>query len=244
VEQLRRANALRAQFTSYLSHEFRTPLDSVIALSGLLLNRLDGDLTTEQEKQVLLMRRSAQDLLNLVDDLLDTARVEAGQVVIRPSDFSVTDLFSALRATLRPLLTSSTVSLLFDEAADLPTLHSDEARLSQILRNFIANALKFTERGEIRVRAQREGSEHIRFSVSDTGVGIEPDSLGQLFHDFSRLEGPLQRRVKGTGLGLALSKKLALMLGGDVGVESQLGVGSTFFVELPLVLPGPEAEPS
>jgi len=241
LEQLRRSNALRAQFTSYLSHEFRTPLDSMLALTGLLLDRVDGDLTPEQEKQVGYVRRSARDLLDMVDDLLDTARVEAGQVTVRPERFTVGDLFSALRATLRPLLTTDAVALLFEDPAGIPELHTDEAKVTQILRNLIANGLKFTERGEIRVRARAEG-EAVRFEVQDTGVGIAPEDQQWIFEDFTRVEGEVRRRVKGTGLGLPLSRKLAGLLGGEITVESAPGKGSRFVVVLPRELPETDQE--
>ena len=234
VEQLRRSNALRAQFTSYLSHEFRTPLDSMLALSGLLLNRVDGELTEEQEKQVKFLRRSARDLLDMVDDLLDTARVDAGQVQVRPVRFGIADLFSALRATLRPLLTTESVSLVFQEAAGVPEMVTDEAKVTQILRNLISNALKFTERGEIRVRADAlDGGQRVRLSVADTGIGVAPEKQQWIFEDFAQIDGVVQRKVKGTGLGLPLSRKLARLLGGEVYVESGPGAGSVFSVVLP-----------
>jgi signal transduction histidine kinase len=236
LEQLRRSNALRAQLTSYLSHEFRTPLDSMLALSGLLLNRMDGELTGEQEKQVEYIRRSARDLLNMVDDLLDNAQVEAGQVRVRPEPFSVAELFNALRATLRPLLTSESVSLAFVETGRLPTMDTDGAKVSQILRNLVSNALKFTERGEIRVSAEPSGSgEEIVFRVADTGIGIPPEEQDRIFDDFAQVDGTVQRRVRGTGLGLPLSRKLARILGGELSVESAPGAGSTFTVTIPRV---------
>jgi signal transduction histidine kinase len=242
LDQLRRANTLRAQFTSYLSHEFRTPLDSMLALSALLLERVDGDLSGEQEKQVRYIQRSARDLLNMVDDLLDTARVEAGQVQIRPDAFAVGELFNALRATLRPLLTSDSVLLSFEDAADLPVMHSDEAKVSQILRNLVSNALKFTERGEIRVAAKPSPTgEEITFVVTDTGIGIPPEDQQRIFEDFAQVDGAVQRRVRGTGLGLPLSRKLARFLGGDIHVESTPGVGSAFSLVLPRVYHAPEA---
>src|SRR5271166_2576793 len=152
---LQRASELKSHFLSNMSHEFRTPLNSVLALSQILLDRMDGELTPEQEKQVTFIRRSAQDLTDLVNDLLDLAKVEAGKVTIRATEFSVNSLFAALRGMLRPLLAqNSSVSLVFDDPTDLPELFTDEAKISQILRNFISNALKFTERGEIRVSAR------------------------------------------------------------------------------------------
>lgn len=233
VEQLRRANALRAQFMSYMSHEFRTPLDSILALSGLLLNRVDGELTDEQEKQVTFVRRSARDLLNLVDDLLDTAQVDAGKVSVHPAPFSVVELFSALRATLRPLLVGETTQLVFDDAAEVPPLFTDEAKVAQVLRNLVSNALKFTEAGEVRVSARTEADDAIVFAVRDTGVGIAVEDQARIFEDFAQVDGHIQRRRRGTGLGLPLSRKLAELLGGTLTLRSEPGLGSTFTLILP-----------
>ncbi|HST63370.1 MAG TPA: ATP-binding protein [Longimicrobium sp.] len=233
VDQLRRASALRAQFMSYMSHEFRTPLDSILALSGLLLNRVDGELTEEQEKQVGYVRRSARDLLNLVDDLLDTARVDAGKVAVHPAPFTVPDLFNALRATLRPLLVGETTQLLFDEAGALPPLLTDEAKVAQVLRNLVSNALKFTEAGEVRVSARDESPGTIVFTVADTGVGIAEEDQARIFEDFAQVDGNIQRRRKGTGLGLPLSRKLAELLGGTLSLQSRPGHGSVFTLTLP-----------
>ncbi len=149
---LQRASELKSHFLSNMSHEFRTPLNSILALSQILIDRMDGELTAEQERQVNFIRRSAQDLTDLVSDLLDLAKVEAGKVTIRPSAFTVESLFAALRGMLRPLLAqNSSVSLVFEDPVNIPELYSDEAKISQVLRNFISNALKFTERGEVRV---------------------------------------------------------------------------------------------
>lgn len=243
AEQLRRASQMRAQFLSYMSHEFRTPLDSILALSGLLLDRLDGELSAEQETQVGYIRRAARDLLNMVDDLLDTARVDAGQLRLHLSGFRVADLFDTLRTMTRPLLTNDAVRLVFEEAEGLPPLYTDEAKLSQILRNFLSNALKFTERGEVRVHAARAGAHGLGFRVSDSGIGITPEDQERIFQDFTRVEGPVQRRVRGTGLGLPLSRKLAALLGGTITLQSTLGAGSTFSLVVPLVCPGAEPRP-
>jgi signal transduction histidine kinase len=242
MEQLRRANALRAQFMSYMSHEFRTPLDSMLALTGLLLDRVDGELTEEQEKQVSFVRRSARDLLNLVDDLLDTARVDAGKVAVRASRFTIPDLFNVLRATLRPLLSGETTQLVFEDASALPELETDEAKVAQILRNFISNALKFTEGGEVRVAAREAGPGWMELAVTDTGIGIGPDDLARIFEDFAQVDGALQRRRRGTGLGLPLSRRLAELVGGRVEVRSQVGRGSTFTLSLPITYSAPAGE--
>jgi signal transduction histidine kinase len=240
LEELRRANALRSQFMSYMSHEFRTPLDSVLALSGLLLDRVDGELTSEQEKQVGFIRRSARDLLNMVDDLLDTARVDAGKVAVHPTPFAVADLFHVLRATLRPLLTGDETQLVFEDPGASPPLFTDEAKVAQILRNFISNALKFTEDGRVGVYARTVGLDMMSFSVSDSGIGIAPEDQARIFEDFNQVDGELQRTRRGTGLGLPLSRKLATLLGGEISVRSVPGEGSTFTLTIPREYHPPE----
>jgi signal transduction histidine kinase/DNA-binding response OmpR family regulator len=235
---LQRASELKSHFLSNMSHEFRTPLNSITALSQILVDRLDGELTAEQEKQVKFIRKSAQDLTDLVNDLLDLAKVEAGKVIIRPAKFEIPSLFAALRGMLRPLLIqNSSVNLVFEDSVGLPEMFSDEAKVSQILRNFISNALKFTERGEVRVSATQDG-DVIVFTVSDTGIGIAPQDCDLIFEEWTQVEGKIQKKVKGTGLGLPLSRKFAQLLGGDVSVRSELGIGSTFFARIPVQFSG------
>jgi signal transduction histidine kinase/CheY-like chemotaxis protein len=241
ADHLRRADEMKSKFLSNMSHEFRTPLNSMLALTRLLLERTDGDLTDEQFRQVTLIRTAAQDLSDLVNDLLDLAKVEAGKIVVRAVDFEVVSLFGALRGMLRPLLVGEAVNLVFDDSTTLPTLHTDEAKVSQILRNFISNALKFTERGEVRVSARAEPPGCVTFTVSDTGIGIAPEDRDRIFQEFTQLEHPVQRRVQGTGLGLPLSRKLAELLGGRLGVTSQPGLGSTFFAVVPIDFAGERA---
>jgi signal transduction histidine kinase/DNA-binding response OmpR family regulator len=236
---LQRASELKSHFLSNMSHEFRTPLNSITALSQILLDKLDGNLTPEQEKQVNFIRGSAQDLTDLVNDLLDLAKVEAGKVTIRPAHFAVASLFAALRGMLRPLLSqNSSVNLVFEDPEDLPEIYSDEAKVSQILRNFISNALKFTERGEVRVSVKRNSGDSVVFSVADTGIGIEREDQERIFEEWTQIEGRVQKSVKGTGLGLPLSRKFAQLLGGDVYVQSRVGLGSTFSVVIPITFGG------
>jgi len=236
---LQRASELKSHFLSNMSHEFRTPLNSIMALSQILMDRMDGELTPEQERQVTFIRKSAQDLTDLVNDLLDLAKVEAGKVTIRPTAFTVEGLFGALRGMLRPLLLqNSSVSLVFDDPVGIPELCTDEAKVSQVLRNFISNALKFTERGEVRVSAHTGHDATVVFSVADTGIGIAPADQARIFDEWEQVEGKLQKTAKGTGLGLPLSRKLTQLLGGDVYVKSQLGVGATFFASVPIQYSG------
>jgi signal transduction histidine kinase len=234
ADHLRRADAMKTRFLANMSHEFRTPLSSIRALSKLLLDRVDGELSVEQEKQVRFVLKGAESLTELVDDLLDLAKIEAGKIDVRPAAFEVQDMFSALRGMLRPLLLSSSVELVFHEP-DMPiTMMTDEAKLSQILRNFISNALKFTENGHVRVSAVMEG-ESVRFDVEDTGIGIAPEHQHIIFEEFGQVENRLQHRVKGTGLGLPLCRRLAELLGGSVSLRSTPGAGSTFSAMIPLV---------
>jgi signal transduction histidine kinase/DNA-binding response OmpR family regulator len=239
ADSLRRVSELKTRFLSNMSHEFRTPLNSILSLAQLLLDRADGPLTEEQEKQVLFVRRAAHGLSELVNDLLDLAKVEAGKVVVRPEEFRAADLFAALRGMMRPLLTTDTVSLVFEEAGAAGVLHTDEGKVSQILRNFVSNALKFTEQGEVRVSAAAGPGDTVVFAVADSGIGIALADQDRIFEEFGQLESPLQKKVKGTGLGLPLSKRLAELLGGRVSVRSDLGAGSTFYLSVPRVYTGP-----
>jgi signal transduction histidine kinase/CheY-like chemotaxis protein len=239
ADYLRRASDLKTSFLSNISHEFRTPLNSIMSLARILLDRLDGDLTDDQETQVGFILESAKTLSEMVNDLLDLAKVEAGKVRIRVKTFEVMELFSALKGMLKPLLAdNSSVDLVFVEGADLPSLRTDEAKVSQILRNFISNAIKFTPQGEIKISAERRGNGAVLFEVTDTGIGIPPEYLETVFQEFSQVENPLQERYHGTGLGLPLCRKMALLLGGKVWVTSEPGRGSSFFVELPIVYKG------
>ena len=236
ADHLRRADQLKTRFLSNMSHEFRTPLNSILSLARLLLARIDGPLSPEQEKQVQFIRTGAETLSDLVNDLLDLARVEAGKTVIVAKEFNVADLFGALRGMLRPILVTETVELVFDAPEDLPLMYTDEGKLSQILRNFISNAIKFTEKGEVRVWAAYDpDAATMTFSVRDTGVGIAEKDINTVWEEFGQVANKLQGRAKGTGLGLPLSRKLAVLLGGDVGLESALGTGSIFHVTLPRV---------
>jgi signal transduction histidine kinase/CheY-like chemotaxis protein len=234
AEQLRHASELKTKFLSNMSHEFRTPLNSVLALSRLLLDRIDGDLTPEQERQVGYIRRSAEGLLELVNDLLDLAKVEAGKVDVKPSAFTIGELFGGLRGSLRPLLNSQAVELIFDIPDKVPNLFTDEAKVTQILRNLISNALKFTEEGEVRVTASFDADTgRVNLSVRDTGIGIAPQDHARIFDEFSQVDTKIQKRVKGTGLGLSLSRSLAELLGGELNLESVLGQGSVFTLSIP-----------
>jgi signal transduction histidine kinase len=231
--QLREAADLKSRFLSYMSHEFRTPLASITSIADILLNGMDGPLTGEQQRQLRFVQGSVRELTEMVDDLLDLAKVEAGRISISPEWFEMVDLFAALRGMFKPIMVSGAVPLIFEEPEPVPRIYTDDKKLSQILRNFISNALKFTVKGEVRVTARMVGEDRLEFAVSDTGIGIAAEHLPALFSDFVQLDTRIQKRLRGTGLGLSLAKKFAELLGGSVAVESELGKGSRFSVLIP-----------
>jgi signal transduction histidine kinase len=245
ADELRRATELKSRFLAYMSHEFRTPIGSVLSIARLLLDRVDGPLTDEQERQVRFIQEISVEFSDMVNDLLDLAKVEAGRIDVSPDWFEMVDLFSTLRGMFKPVLTNPDLLLVFEEPHDVPKLFTDDRKLAQILRNFISNALKFTTKGEVRVSARRsqDGTGTVMFSVADTGIGIAQEFHHAIFKDFNQIDSPIQKRLRGTGLGLSLSKKLAELLGGAVGLTSEPGVGSTFFVTIPMAEPTAEHQP-
>ncbi|MEO8992147.1 MAG: sensor histidine kinase [Nitrosospira sp.] len=235
AKRIKHADEMKSRFLSNTSHELRTPLSSIRALSQLLLDRMDGELTPEQEKQVRFIERAASDLSELVNNLLDLAKIEAGKVEVINSTFFIEKLFSTLKGVLRPLATNPSVELVFDDPEETCTMYSDEGKVAQILRNLIINAIKFTQFGQVRISvAPLTDNGMLRFSVADTGVGIAPENLQLIFEEFSQIENPQQRMHKGTGLGLPLCQKLAKLLNGSVSVNSTPGIGSIFFLYIPM----------
>ena len=230
--RLQRADDLKSRFLSYASHELRTPLNGISGLARLLSA---GNLQGEQVKQLTLIQKAAQEMREMVDDLLDLAKVEAGKITVEPAEFGLELVFGALRGMFRPLAGNDALELHFEDTSAVPSIYTDEGKVVQILRNFVSNALKFTERGEIRVWAELAANDTVRISVKDTGIGIAPEDQARVFEEFAQINHPLQRKVKGTGFGLPLCKKLAELLGGSVELESQRGAGSKFTLVLPRV---------
>jgi signal transduction histidine kinase/CheY-like chemotaxis protein len=243
---LRRADEMKSRILWHVSHEFRTPVGSILALSQLLLRETDGPLLPEQETQVEYIRQAAAELAAMVNDLLDLARVDAGMSEAKNAPVHVDQFLGSLRGMMRPLLTNEDVTLVFQESDPDLILYTDETKLGQILRNLISNALKFTQKGEVRVTCSASDGEtpFVEFTVSDTGIGIAPENLERIFEEFSQLDNPIQKHVKGTGLGLPLSRKLAHLLGGTLRVTSQIGQGTTFVLTLPMLLEPADAPPS
>ncbi len=243
AEAVQQANEMKTRFLSTVTHELRTPLNSIVSLSRLLLQHTDGDLAPEQEKQVGFILRSAQNLTELVNDLLDLAKVEAGKITLRTSQVAVADIFSALRGMFRPIAQGGNVEFRVEFPEAPLEMLTDEGKLSQILRNFISNALKFTEQGEVVLRCWTEAGSVV-FSVRDTGIGIAPENHELVLQEWAQIESPGPSHHRGSGLGLPLAKKFTELLRGEMWFASELGKGSEFFLRLPLLENPPVAGPA
>ncbi len=242
AEELKRASEVKSQFLSAVSHELRTPLNAINALSRMLAEQSDGPLNDEQQRQVSYIRQATDTLTRLVNDLLDLAKVEAGRIDLHATKIAVNDLIAALRGIMRPLQASDQVQLVFEDRTGNAMLFTDEGKLSQILRNLLSNALKYTEQGEVRVTATLTDRGRVSFRVKDSGIGIPAEHHLRIFEEFVQVRNPLQTRTKGSGLGLPLSRKFAELLGGDIALDSEPGRGSTFSLDIPTTLPGASRE--
>ena len=235
--ELERALRVKDEFLANMSHELRTPLNAVIGLSDSLVEQTAGSLNEKQEKYVVTIRESGQHLLELINDILDLAKIEAGQLTLNQDTIDVATLCQASLRMVRQLALKKNQEVSIELDTDLETIRADERRLKQMIVNLLGNAVKFTpEKGRLglQVRGDRENN-LVRFTVWDTGIGIEENDLPRLFKPFVQLDSNLARKSSGTGLGLALVAKMASMHGGSVGVESQPGVGSRFTVTLPWI---------
>ncbi|HEX5656142.1 MAG TPA: response regulator [Polyangiales bacterium] len=233
ARELREGAEIKTRLVANASHEFRTPLNSILGLSKLLLDGVDGPLGEEQQQQVRFIRSASKELYTLVNDMLDVAKIESGRAALRIEAFGLENMLGGLRGTLRPLLSPDVpVELVVEPVPAELTLETDQGKLAQILRNLLANALKFTERGEVRLTTAFEGDDVV-FTVRDTGIGIAAEDLERIFDEFTQLDSVVQRRLKGTGLGLPLARGLSELLGGSLRVTSTVGEGSTFTCVIP-----------
>lgn len=233
--QLKAVNEAKTRFWSTISHELRSPINSVVGLARLLATPGSDPLTDEQRKQVQLIENSGTTLLALVNELLDTAKAESGRLVPQLSAVDLVEVFRHLKDTLRSTVRSAEVALVIDEPSALPPLWTDETMLVRILRNLLSNSLKFTENGEVCLRAELdEHGRHVRFTVTDTGIGIPGDQVDRVFEEFHQVRTQLHTRVTGTGLGLPYARRLAEILGGDLVLESVSGQGTTAALRLPV----------
>jgi signal transduction histidine kinase/response regulator RpfG family c-di-GMP phosphodiesterase len=244
--RLREVDKLKSQFLANMSHELRTPLNSIIGFSRVILKGIDGPLTTMQEQDLGTIHESGKHLLNLVNDILDQAKIEAGKMELSYSFFSVVDLLKSVMSTAVGLVKDKPVRLHQEIENDLPQAWGDEFRSRQVLLNLVSNAAKFTAQGSVTVSAfliEDEGKRTVQVSVTDTGIGIPQDKLESVFEAFQQVENTTARQYEGTGLGLPIAKSLIQMQGGRIWVDSEPGVGSTFSFTLPIEQPEvPEAE--
>ncbi len=231
IKQLRASDEQKTRLLYTVSHEYRTPLNGIIGISRFLLNHADGPLTPEQDKQIGMVQTGAQQLLTLIDTMLDLDKIKTGK--LRPAfrRCMVPALLQSLRAAAELFPPRPGVSLVIEEPDSLPELMTDDTLLSRILYNFVHNAVKYTERGTIIATAESvSNGQAVRFVVRDSGIGIAHEDQARIFDEFVQIRHPLQQRIKGQGLGLALCKRLADVLGAVITVESQPGKGSTFSV--------------
>ncbi len=216
-----------------MSHELRTPLNSIIGFTGILLQKLVGPLSPEQEKQLKMVQSSALHLLNLINDVLDISKIEADQVTIANEEFEINQVFSQCIEKIQPLAKSKGLKLSKNIEHEPHNLVTDKRRVEQILINLLNNAVKFTESGEVALISKLEG-QHLRISIKDTGIGISPENVHTLFMPFKQIDSGLTRKYEGTGLGLSICKRLVELLGGSIWVESEIGIGSEFIFTLPV----------
>lgn len=233
VAKAESADKLKSAFLATMSHELRTPLNSIIGFTGILLQKLVGPLSVEQEKQLKMVQSSALHLLNLINDVLDISKIEADQVTIACEQFEITQVFSQCLEKIQPMALIKGLKLTKNIEHDALVLESDKRRVEQILINLLNNAVKFTESGEVVLKSKLIG-ETIQISVKDTGIGITDENIQTLFMPFKQIDTGLTRKYEGTGLGLSICKRLVELLGGKIWVESELDKGSEFIFTLPL----------
>jgi signal transduction histidine kinase/CheY-like chemotaxis protein/HAMP domain-containing protein len=230
--QVEEANRLKSEFLSNMSHELRTPLNSIMALSNVLVDQTREKLTKEESSYLEIIERNGRQLLTLINDILDLSKIEAGQMEILPSKFSLTSLINDLVDSLRQLAAENGNTLSIEGASDTIEIVSDQSLVHRILQNLFGNAIKFTKNGSVTIQVV-QNSEEISISVRDTGIGISEEELPLVFEEFRQVDGTSSRQFEGTGLGLAIAHRSAHLIGGELQVVSSLGIGSTFTVTIP-----------
>lgn len=234
AREVEQASRYKSDFLANMSHELRTPLNSSLILAKLLADNPEGNLTAQQVQFAQTIQSSGNDLLNLINDILDLSKIEAGHVEIHPEAVSVERMVNSLRHMFEPLATSKGLELNVTVAASVPPIvQTDGQRLEQVLKNLLANALKFTEKGNVSLDVRRHADGQLAFDIKDTGIGIPEEQQKQIFEAFHQADSTISRRFGGTGLGLSISRELVRLLGGYLSLESRVGSGSTFTVVIP-----------
>jgi HAMP domain-containing protein/CheY-like chemotaxis protein len=236
AEQLALTSKYKSQFLANMSHELRTPLNSLLILSRQLADNVEGNLTDKQIRYADTIRQAGTDLMTLINEILDLAKIESGTMAVEISQVRFGNLRDYVDQTFRQVAEEKGLAFSVELDSELPSsLDTDDMRLRQVLRNLLSNAMKFTERGRVKLRVYRAASDVIGFAVSDSGIGIPKDKQRLIFEAFQQADGSTSRKYGGTGLGLAISREIAGLLGGDLRVESSVGTGSTFTLFLPAV---------
>ncbi|EHY77546.1 response regulator [Stutzerimonas stutzeri] len=234
ADELQRASRYKSEFLANMSHELRTPLNSSLILAKLLADNPDGNLSDDQVQFARSIYSAGNDLLTLINDILDISKVEAGKLEVHPELTILSRLVDGMKNLFLPQAMEKALSFSVELADDLPpTLFTDRQRLEQILKNLLANAFKFTEKGSVTLRVEPRDGGMLAFAVRDTGIGIAPEQQAAIFEAFRQADGTTNRRYGGTGLGLSISRELANLLGGQIEVQSAPGAGSTFTLVLP-----------
>jgi len=233
--QLEAANKHKSQFLANVSHELRTPLNSIIGFTRIVLRRVGDQVPALQKENLQKVLISSEHLLNLINGLLDLAKIEAGRLEVHTETFKLDDVLRVATSTVEPMLKSGRVRLVTEIAAEMAPLNTDREKLKQVVLNLLSNAAKFTEEGEIKISAWQENGA-AKLIVSDTGIGMRKEALDYIFEEFRQVDMTTTRKYGGTGLGLAIVRRLVQLIGGEISVESEENKGSKFTITIPMVL--------